>query len=183
MQTLRENGSGKRYFGRGGVKIALLRLLADEPMHGYQIMKTLEEQSGGLYIPSAGSIYPNLQALEERGFVSVQVEEGGKKIYSITGQGRSALKLLQGKPKRCGEGGTALEAEAFRNEKIRRKLGLSSETFDLLRLVARAEQEASASKELSNKLQRLLTDQLRQLSDLLGEHSKAVGAATPLGNT
>ncbi|MDQ0113521.1 PadR family transcriptional regulator [Paenibacillus harenae] len=180
MHPNKEHVPGKRYFGRGGVKIALLRLLAEEPMHGYQIMKTLEEQSGGLYVPSAGSIYPTLQALEERGFVSVQEEEeSSKKVYLITEQGRSALTLLPEKPKRGEDGRYSPEVEAFRFEKMRRKLGLSAESFDLLRLVTRAEQEASASKELSSKLQSLLSEQQQQINALLDAYAQqAPGAST-----
>jgi DNA-binding PadR family transcriptional regulator len=177
MHPHKEPGSGKRYFGRGGVKIALLRLLAEEPMHGYQIMKTLEEQSGGLYIPSAGSIYPTLQALEEKGFVSVREDDGSKKVYSITEQGRSALSLLPERPKRDEDGKLPPEVEAYRFEKMRRKLGLSNESFDLLRLVTRAEQEASASKELSSKLQSLLSQQQQQINSLLDAYAQqATGA-------
>ncbi len=59
-------------------------------MHGYEMMKSLEEKSGGFYTPSPGSIYPTLQMLEDRGFVTVQ-EADGKKIYSITDAGRALL--------------------------------------------------------------------------------------------
>lgn len=162
-------GASKRYFGRGGVKFALLKLLNSEPMHGYQMMKALEEQSGGLYVPSAGSIYPTLQMLEERGFIAMKDEDNGKKVYMITEQGRSALLLLPDKT-RCetGEDGRCSpENASFRNEKIRQKLGLSHETFDLLRLVTRAEQEASASKEQTERLQRLLNEQQQQLNAFL----------------
>lgn len=169
-------GSGKRYFGRGGVKFALLKLLNREPMHGYQMMKALEEQSGGLYVPSAGSIYPTLQMLEERGFIAMKDEDNGKKVFMITEQGRSALLLLPDKT-RCEtaeDGRCSPETESFRNEKIRRKLGLSHETFDLLRLVTRAEQEASASKERTEKLQRLLNEQQKQLNAFLSGDEQLV---------
>ena len=59
-------------------------------MHGYEMMKALEEKSGGFYTPSAGSIYPTLQMLEDRGFVTVKEVEG-KKVYSITDTGRGLL--------------------------------------------------------------------------------------------
>jgi len=59
-------------------------------MHGYEMMKALEEKSGGFYAPSPGSIYPTLQMLEDRGLVSVQEVEG-KKVYSITDSGRAFL--------------------------------------------------------------------------------------------
>jgi DNA-binding PadR family transcriptional regulator len=59
-------------------------------MHGYEMMKALKEKSGGFYEPSAGSIYPTLQMLEDRGLVTV-TESEGKKIYSITDTGRAFL--------------------------------------------------------------------------------------------
>lgn len=83
-------GPGGRFFGRGDVKFALLELLQERPMHGYEMMKALEEKSGGFYTPSAGSIYPTLQMLEDRGLVTV-AEADGKKVYSITDAGRAIL--------------------------------------------------------------------------------------------
>lgn len=86
----RGGGRGKRFFGRGDVKYALLELLSKEPMHGYQMMKGLEEKSGGLYTPSPGSIYPTLQMLEDRDLIQA-TEINGKKIYTITEAGSSFL--------------------------------------------------------------------------------------------
>jgi DNA-binding PadR family transcriptional regulator len=83
-------GWGKRFFGRGDLKYALLELLQERPMHGYEMMKALQERTGGRYTPSAGSVYPTLQMLEDRGFVTVS-EADGKKVYSITDDGRAFL--------------------------------------------------------------------------------------------
>jgi DNA-binding PadR family transcriptional regulator len=83
-------GGPGRFFGRGDMKYALLELLQDRPMYGYEMIKALEEKSGGFYSPSAGSIYPTLQLLEDRGMVSVSESEG-KKVYSITEAGRTFL--------------------------------------------------------------------------------------------
>ena len=63
-------------------------------MHGYEMMKALEEKSEGFYVPSAGTIYPTLQLLQDRGFVTVSEEEG-KKIYHITEAGQATLKERQ----------------------------------------------------------------------------------------
>ncbi len=87
-------GEGRRFFGRGDVKYALLELVQERPMHGYEMMKALEEKSGGFYVPSAGSIYPTLQMLEDRGLVTV-AESEGKKVYSITNEGRAFLSERQ----------------------------------------------------------------------------------------
>jgi DNA-binding PadR family transcriptional regulator len=83
-------GEGHRFFGRGDLKYALLELLQERPMHGYEMMKALEERSHGFYTPSAGSIYPTLQMLEDRGLVTVADVEG-KKVYSITEEGKAFL--------------------------------------------------------------------------------------------
>lgn len=83
-------GSGPRMFGRGDLKYALLDLLKERPKHGYEMMKELEDRSGGFYTPSAGAIYPTLNLLEDRGWVSVETQDG-KKVYTITDEGRKAL--------------------------------------------------------------------------------------------
>jgi DNA-binding PadR family transcriptional regulator len=67
-----------------------LDLLRDEPKHGYQLMKELEERSGGLYRASASSIYPTLQMLEDEDLV-VSEQQEGKRVYRITDTGRAEL--------------------------------------------------------------------------------------------
>ena len=75
---------------RGDVRSAVLSLLSDRPMHGYEMIQELEERSGGRWRPSAGSIYPTLQLMEDEGLVrSEQVE--GKKVFSLTDAGTEAL--------------------------------------------------------------------------------------------
>jgi len=80
-------GHGHRA-NRGDISPIILHLLQEKPMHGYEIIRTLEERSHGFWRPSAGSIYPILQMLEEQEFVSSH-EEGGKKIYTITEAGKA----------------------------------------------------------------------------------------------
>jgi DNA-binding PadR family transcriptional regulator len=80
----------RRFFGRGDLKFALLELLVERPMHGYEMMKELQERSGGMYSASPGSVYPTLQMLEDRDFVTVS-ETDGKKVYTITDGGRAFL--------------------------------------------------------------------------------------------
>lgn len=77
-------------FGRGDLKYALLELLQERPKHGYEMIKELESRAGGFYTPSAGAIYPTLQLLEDRDWVTAQTVEG-KKVYTITDAGRKAL--------------------------------------------------------------------------------------------
>jgi DNA-binding PadR family transcriptional regulator len=75
---------------RGDVRIAVLRLLLEQPMHGYQIMQELSERSGGAWTPSAGSIYPALQLLADEGLVIAE-EVGGKKVFRLTDDGTAAV--------------------------------------------------------------------------------------------
>jgi DNA-binding PadR family transcriptional regulator len=74
--------------GRGEVRSAILALLAERPMHGYQVIREIEERSSGNWKPSAGSVYPTLQLLADEGFISVE-EANGRKIYSLTEAGRA----------------------------------------------------------------------------------------------
>jgi DNA-binding PadR family transcriptional regulator len=77
-------------FESGEVKFVILRLLKEKPRHGYEIIKALEEKLAGTYSPSAGTVYPTLQLLEDQGYVRV-VEESGKKVYHITPEGEAFL--------------------------------------------------------------------------------------------
>lgn len=73
---------------RGDVRAAILALLAEEPMHGYQIITELTERSGGAWRPSPGSVYPTLSALEDQGLVTADQAEG-KRVFSLTAEGRT----------------------------------------------------------------------------------------------
>jgi DNA-binding PadR family transcriptional regulator len=77
-------------FESGEMKFVILRLLKERPRHGYDIIKALEEKMWGCYTPSAGSVYPTLQLLEDQGYVRV-VEADGKKVYHITPDGERFL--------------------------------------------------------------------------------------------
>ncbi|HEX5386575.1 MAG TPA: PadR family transcriptional regulator [Gemmatimonadales bacterium] len=91
-------GAGARRSGRprgqmfesGEVKFVILRLLREKPRHGYEIMKALEERMRGHYTPSAGTVYPTLQMLEDQGYVRA-VESEGRRVYHITPEGEQFL--------------------------------------------------------------------------------------------
>ncbi|CAN5237178.1 PadR family transcriptional regulator [soil metagenome] len=72
--------------GRGDVRTAVLALLAEQPMHGYQIIREIEERSGGSWKPSAGSVYPTLQLLADEGLIDAS-ESNGRKTYALTEAG------------------------------------------------------------------------------------------------
>lgn len=72
--------------GRGDVRSAILSLLAEGPMHGYQIIQEIDKRSGGAWKPSPGSVYPTLQMLADEGVILAQ-EADGRKTYSLTESG------------------------------------------------------------------------------------------------
>jgi DNA-binding PadR family transcriptional regulator len=87
----RWHGRAARFFEQGDLKYVILRLLEEKPRHGYDIIKELENRFGGSYAPSPGTVYPTLTMLEDLGYARVVPEEGGKKIYEITDEGRKHL--------------------------------------------------------------------------------------------
>ncbi|GAB3792127.1 PadR family transcriptional regulator [Dyella agri] len=83
-------GSG-RMFGHGDLKLLLLALIEQQPRHGYELIRTIEEMFHGQYTPSPGAIYPTLAMLEDMGYVRVESEAGNRKLYAITAEGRAFL--------------------------------------------------------------------------------------------
>jgi DNA-binding PadR family transcriptional regulator len=83
--------------GRGDVRAAILALLADKPMHGYQIIHEIEERSGGAWKPSPGSVYPTLQLLADEGFIDAE-ESNGRKTYSLTESGKAEAATAADQP-------------------------------------------------------------------------------------
>ena len=85
-------GSRRRsqMFESGEVKFVILRLLKEKPRHGYEIIKALEEKMAGCYTPSAGTVYPTLQLLEDEGYIRAE-DSDGKKVYHVTPEGERYL--------------------------------------------------------------------------------------------
>ena len=80
----------QQMFESGEMKYVILRLIKEKPRHGYEIIKALEQKFGGWYTPSAGTVYPTLQLLEDQGYVRINEVEG-KKVYHITPEGEAFL--------------------------------------------------------------------------------------------
>jgi DNA-binding PadR family transcriptional regulator len=79
-----------RMLAQGDLRLIALALIAEQPRHGYEIIKVLEEKTGDWYSPSPGIVYPTLTYLEEAGYVTAEIE-GAKKLYAITAEGRAHL--------------------------------------------------------------------------------------------
>ena len=153
---------GGRMFEQGDLKYVILQLLADKPRHGYEIIKELEERFGGAYAPSAGTIYPTLSLLEDLGYASVTVEEGGKKIYAITDAGRRYLE----------ENKSAVEDIFERIADIGSSF-LSDAMMDVNRAFGRVARATYATapwhsrdKELAAKLKEILDETAKRIDEL-----------------
>jgi DNA-binding PadR family transcriptional regulator len=84
-------GRPGRMFGDGELRLLLLALIADQPSHGYDLIRTIEAKFQGSYAPSPGTIYPTLTLLEEQELIAGAAEAGGKKSYAATLTGRQHL--------------------------------------------------------------------------------------------
>jgi DNA-binding PadR family transcriptional regulator len=123
---------GGRLFDNGELRLVILSFIAEKPSHGYEIIKGIEEQMGGSYVPSPGVVYPTLSLLEDEGFATVNAE-GGKKLYTITDAGRAELEgnkaridQLLGRIRQVGEafgsGRTPQVMRAMHNFKLALKM-------------------------------------------------------------
>jgi len=84
-------GRRGRMFAQGELRLALLALIAEQERHGYELIKAIEEMTGGDYAPSPGAVYPTLQLLEDEGAIAEAEAEGAKKPFTATQQGRDEL--------------------------------------------------------------------------------------------
>ncbi len=81
----------RRMFGSGELKLVLLKLIADEPRHGYELIRAVEELTGGEYAPSPGVIYPTLTMLQDMGLIAEAPGDSQKKVFEATDEGRTHL--------------------------------------------------------------------------------------------
>lgn len=87
----RRGGGHRRLFDYGELRLLVLALIAEEPRHGYELIKAIEDRFAGSYSPSPGVIYPTLSWLEDMGYSAITVEAGGRKRHSITPEGEAFL--------------------------------------------------------------------------------------------
>ena len=147
---------------RGDIRLAVLTLLAEQPMHGYQIITELTERSGGMWRPSPGSVYPALQQLEDEGLVSVSEREG-RRTYVLTDAGRAeSERLSQGRRAPWEE--MAEEAEGNAG-------GLSGTAAQVF--AAAMQVSVVGSPEQIDQAEALLTDTRRALYRILAEDDEA----------
>ncbi|MBS1879010.1 MAG: helix-turn-helix transcriptional regulator [Actinobacteria bacterium] len=148
-------GGGRRA-RRGDIRAAVLALLAERPMHGYEMIKELEERTQGAWTPSAGSIYPTLQMLEDEGLIRGE-ESDGKRRFTLTeaGRGEQQEKAGEEAPWDTVRGGVAPENLA---------LGHS-----LRKLMHAVRQVFSADAEQQRQVTELLDETRRKVYAVLAE--------------
>lgn len=149
-------GPGRGRAPRGDVRTAVLILLAEEPMHGYQLMQAIADRSGGRWTPSPGAIYPTINQLEDEGLVTVTAE-AGRKLVTLTDAGREYVE---------GRRETSIDPfVGFANAEPATDLrGLLEELHSATRQVVR-----SGSEEQRTAAAKILTDARRSLYLLLAD--------------
>ena len=148
-------GGGGRRMRRGDTRQVVLTALLDGPAHGYEIIRRLEERSAGLWRPSAGSVYPTLQLLEEQGLVTSR-DDSGKRVYELTDEGRA-------QSERQAPGDMPWETpEGFAGRHVLRntmaQLQLAARQVAMAADEARIERATAILKEARQKLYQLLAE-------------------------
>jgi DNA-binding PadR family transcriptional regulator len=139
------------------VRAAILALLAEEPMHGYQIINELTERSGGVWRPSPGSVYPTLQSLEDERLVTADKAEG-RRVFSLTAEGRGAARA-------AGDGPAPWEDAARAAD--RSLVDLRSLMFQVGAAIIQAGQ--AGTDDQIKAVQDILTDTRRKIYRILAE--------------
>ena len=80
------------------MRAAILTLLAEQPMHGYEMIQQIAERSNGIWRPSPGSVYPTLQLLDDEGLITASESHGSKKLFELTEEGRAAAEKIETPP-------------------------------------------------------------------------------------
>jgi DNA-binding PadR family transcriptional regulator len=152
-------GPGGPRVRRGNVRAAILALLLERPMHGYEMMQELESRTDGMWRPSAGSIYPTLQMLEDEGLVKSE-EVGDRRRYSLTDAGRKEAEGRDEPPPWEFSGGGG----AFPGGQLREA------GFQVAAAVMQA--AATGNDEQVAQVRDILADTRRRIYSVLGEESK-----------
>jgi DNA-binding PadR family transcriptional regulator len=147
---------GRGRSGRGNMRAAVLTLLLERPMHGYEMIQELEERTGGMWRPSPGSIYPTLQLMEDEGLI-VSEQDQGKRRYTLTDEGRTRAEQVEDVPWR--EHTEGFDWETI--NKLRSAVAQLMTAFGQILATATDEQKAQAAEvlqETRRKLYAILAD-------------------------
>jgi DNA-binding PadR family transcriptional regulator len=149
-------GRGRGRSRRGDVRAAILSLLADRPMHGYEMIQEIAERSGDLWKPSPGSVYPTLQLLVDEGLIVGSEVGGSKKLFELTDDGRAVAEKIETPPwEQIAEGADPGHAN------LRSALG------QLFGAVAQSAHTASAEQQ--QRIVDIVNSARREIYNILGE--------------
>ncbi|HVS44080.1 MAG TPA: PadR family transcriptional regulator [Candidatus Dormibacteraeota bacterium] len=155
-------GGGRRA-GRGDIRAAILALLAEKPMHGYQIIQELSERSEGAWRPSPGSVYPTLQQLEDEGLVRAVESDAGRRVYELTDPGRAEA-AAAGRPWEDASGDAEGEMAGMRDLFLQ----VAAATWQVVQAGSGRQRAAAAD---------ILRDTRRRLYQLLAEDAPETSGA------
>ena len=159
---LHERGRGGRmgrFFDHGDLRLVVLKLIAEKPSHGYELIKAIETAAGGAYAPSPGVIYPTLTLLEEMGYATQTETTGSKKLFAATPEGLShlvanetAVKAIFGRMEVSAAGSQAFSPQILRAREnlktaLRLKLTAGALTPDQVAAIAQAMDAAAVAIE------------------------------------
>ena len=166
-----------RFFDNGEVRVAVLSLLADGPKHGYQLMKEMQERSGGMYRASAGTIYPTLQQLEDEGMIESEKKDG-RRVYSLTDAGRAELAKDPEAVHRIWERAESLGdwAEHISSKTL---LLLAGSVKKLVRSALRAAHWAEGNPRREEQVKKIIRRACEDLDDLVNDSSQNAPDAGP----
>ncbi len=156
----RGRGRGGRGRGkRGDVRVAILKLLAERPMHGYEMIQEIAERSQNLWRPSPGSVYPTLQLLVDEGLIVATESDGSKKLFELTDDGRAAADKIDTPPWQEIAEGAEDEAPGHAN--------LRSAVAQLMGAVAQS--AYTANDEQQGRIVDIVNGARREIYGILGE--------------
>jgi DNA-binding PadR family transcriptional regulator len=155
-------GGGRRG-KRGDVRAAILVLLADRAMHGYEMIQEIAERSGGLWRPSPGSVYPTLQLLVDEGLIAGTESEGSKRLFELTDDGRAAADKVETPP-------WQEIAEGWKDQ-APGQVNLHTAVTQLMGAVAQS--AYAASEEKQERIVDIVNNARREVYNILGETDDA----------
>ena len=155
-------GGGRRG-KRGDVRAAILLLLADRAMHGYEMIQEIAERSGGLWRPSPGSVYPTLQLLVDEGLIAGTESEGSKRLFELTDDGRAAADKVETPP-------WQEIAEGWKDQ-APGQINLHTAVTQLMGAVAQS--AYAATEEQQERIVDIVNNARREVYNILGETDDA----------
>ena len=148
-------------FDGGELRLVMLKLIADEPRHGYDLIREIEAMTGGAYAPSPGVVYPTLTLLEEMGQIEEQRSEGAKKRFAATVEGRAHLAENAEQVEALVARLTALGAERERSDRVPVRRAMRN-----LRTVLQNRMEEGIDDDVAHDIAALLDEVVQKIERL-----------------